>query len=147
MGEVIIHYRFHSKAGKSMPIIGRSTHYGLDVVVVRQPDGTSAHIPAWMTNPEAKELGVRDQPRLPLICLRNLRAAVGVILGALGNQSDSGNGGTNVTPKAQTGAPASLVSRTPTTNGAVRAGSNRISPTSTTSAARSRKRNTQRKRK
>ena len=41
--------------------------------MVEQPDGTLAHLPAWMTSPAAAALPLVDTPRLPVACLRELR--------------------------------------------------------------------------
>jgi hypothetical protein len=96
---VTIHYRFHPCAGKSIPVIGCNTHCGTAVVVVRQPDGTAAYIPEWMVRPEARQLGLRHRPRLPLGCLDDLRDVLGAILTSLACKGDSDNGGTDVMPK------------------------------------------------
>ena len=42
--------------------------------MIEQPDGTLAHLPAWMTLPTAAALPVVDTPRLPIACLRELRS-------------------------------------------------------------------------
>lgn len=41
--------------------------------MVEQPDGTLAHLPAWMTSPAAATPPLVDTPRLPVACLRELR--------------------------------------------------------------------------
>jgi len=71
-------------------------------VIVRQPDGTAAHIPEWMIRPEAKQLGLWSHPRLSLNCLRELRELVGAILRTLACKGDSDDGGTHVIAKNPT---------------------------------------------
>ena len=45
-------------------------------LVVRQPDGTRACLPEWMTRPEASGFEVRDVPALPREALAGLRALI-----------------------------------------------------------------------
>ena len=58
------------------------------MVVIPQPDGSVACIPAWMTHESAAHHQLRAEPRLSLDILRSLRAEIDTLLGFL--QSDSG---------------------------------------------------------
>ena len=40
------------------------------MLVVQQPDGTLAQVPAWMTTAAAGNVVIRHEPRLPLAALR-----------------------------------------------------------------------------
>jgi hypothetical protein len=79
-----------------MPVIGRNAHCGVAVVIVRQPDGTAACIPEWMTHPEAERLCLWNQPRLSLACIRDLKDVLRAILEGFACNGDSEDGGTNV---------------------------------------------------
>ena len=39
-------------------MLGRCRQGDLDYVIVRQPDNTLAHLPRWMTEPEAGRVGI-----------------------------------------------------------------------------------------
>ena len=43
------------------------------MLTVRQPDGTLAQLPTWMTEDRAAAMRLREAPRLSLVCLRALR--------------------------------------------------------------------------
>ena len=58
-------------------------------MVLRQPDGTLAQIPAWMCAPAAASMAVRDGPRIALTALRDLRLALDAALSSL---SDTAGG-------------------------------------------------------
>ena len=53
------------------------------MLVVRQPDGTLAQIPAWMCAPAAAAMAVRERPRIALTALRDLRLALDAALSSL----------------------------------------------------------------
>ena len=61
---------------------------GADLVVIPQPDGSVACIPAWMTHESAAQHKVCVEPRLSLDVLRALRAEIDALLSFL--QSNSG---------------------------------------------------------
>jgi hypothetical protein len=76
------------------------------MVIVRQPDGTAAFVPEWMMYPEAARLGLCEQPRLPLGCLRDLRHLLRAILRTPAVQGESEDGGSsrrNLNPTPQLG--------------------------------------------
>jgi len=83
-----IYYPFHPRCGEAVLILKQYAHRGIDLVVIPQPDGSFASIPAWMTHESAAQHKVGVQPLLSLDVLRTLRAEVEALLGFL--QSDSG---------------------------------------------------------
>ena len=72
-GEVTIRYRFHPRCGEAVIATGRIRHGDEVSLIIRQPDGTLAQLPAWMTDERAAEMTVTETPRLFLACLRELR--------------------------------------------------------------------------
>jgi hypothetical protein len=72
-GEAIIRYRFHPRCGETVIVTGRKRHGDEVALIVRQPDGTLAHLPIWMTEDRAAAMTVTKTPRLTLECLRDLR--------------------------------------------------------------------------
>ena len=60
---------------------------GVEFVVVLQPDGSFASLPAWMTEPAASRFAIRDDPNFPLHILRAMRAEVDALLGFLLSES------------------------------------------------------------
>ena len=68
-----VHYRFHPRAGEEVEVVRRHERKYL---VVRQPDGTLAYLPEWMTSPRAASFEVREVPALPREALSALRAAI-----------------------------------------------------------------------
>ena len=60
---------------------------GVEFVVVLQPDGSFASLPAWMTEPAASRFTIGDQPHFPLHILRAMRAEVDALLGFLLSES------------------------------------------------------------
>ena len=60
---------------------------GIEFVVVLQPDGSFACLPAWMTEPAASRFEIGDEPHFPLQILRSMRAEVDALLGFLLSES------------------------------------------------------------
>jgi hypothetical protein len=60
---------------------------GSEFVVVLQPDGSFASLPAWMTEPAASRFEIGDEPHFPLHILRSMRAEVDALLGFLLSES------------------------------------------------------------
>src|SRR6516162_3793112 len=83
-----IYYRFHPRCGESVLIARQYAYRGAQLVVIPQPDGSVACIPAWMTHESAAHHQLRTEPRLSLDILRSLRAEIDALLGFL--HSDSG---------------------------------------------------------
>src|SRR6266851_3660883 len=83
-----IYYPFHPRCGETVLIARQYAYRGAELVVIPQPDGSVACIPAWMTHESAAHHQVRAEPRLSLDILRSLRAEIDALLGFL--HSDSG---------------------------------------------------------
>jgi hypothetical protein len=70
---VVIRYGFHPRCGETVVVTGRYRHGDEVALTIRQPDGTLAQLPIWMTEDGAATMAVAEFPRLPLACLRELR--------------------------------------------------------------------------
>ena len=70
-----------------MQIRRRLESGGFEFVVVLQPDGSFASLPAWMTEPAASRFEISDEPHFPLHILRSMRAEVDALLGFLLSES------------------------------------------------------------
>jgi hypothetical protein len=60
---------------------------GVEFVIVLQPDGSYAALPAWMTEPAASRFEIGGEPGFPLQILRLMRAEVDALLGFLLSES------------------------------------------------------------
>src|ERR1700746_1563768 len=58
-----IYYRFHPRCGENVLIVRQYAYRGLELVVIPQPDGSVACIPAWMTHESAARSHFRSPPR------------------------------------------------------------------------------------
>ena len=56
-------------------------------MTIRQPDGTLAQMPIWMTEDSAEAMVVTEVPRLPLLHLRELRIELDTCLSLLHDDS------------------------------------------------------------
>jgi hypothetical protein len=72
-GEATVRYSFHPRCEETVIITGRNRHGDEVALTVRQPDGTLAQLPIWMTEDQAAAMAVTQIPRLALACLRALR--------------------------------------------------------------------------
>src|ERR1700687_3455307 len=81
--EARITYRFHPRFGEVVQIRRRLESGGLEFVVVLQPDGSFATLPAWMTEPAASRFEISDEPHFPLHILRSMRAEADALLGSV----------------------------------------------------------------
>lgn len=61
-------------------------------MIIRQPDGTLAHLPIWMTKDCAEAMMVTERPRLPLAHLRELRLELDACLSLLRDDSRRAEG-------------------------------------------------------
>jgi hypothetical protein len=68
-----IRYDFHPRCGETVVVRGRNRRGDEVALTVRQPDGTLAQLPIWMTEDQAAAMMVTQIPRLSLACLRELR--------------------------------------------------------------------------
>src|SRR5882757_2150745 len=82
-----IYYSFHPRCGETVLIVRRFAYRGVELVVIPQPDGSSACIPAWMMHEAAAHCRLCAEPQFSLDILRSLRAEIDALLGFF--QSDS----------------------------------------------------------
>ena len=75
-----IYYSFHPQVGHEVEVLGRSRLDSGDFLIIQQPDGTRAHVPQWMTQPEAGHMPMHSPPRLSLSSLRELRLVLDAVL-------------------------------------------------------------------
>src|SRR5438128_10371025 len=75
-----IYYPFHPRCGESVLIVRQYAYRGSELVVIPQPDGSVACIPAWMTHESAARHQLRAEPQLSLDVLRSLRSEVDALL-------------------------------------------------------------------
>ena len=85
--ETIIRYRFHPRYGQTVTVTSRIRRGNDVAVTIRQPDGTLAQLPIWMTEDSAEAMAVTEIPRLPQAHLRELRLELDTCLSLL--QDDS----------------------------------------------------------
>jgi hypothetical protein len=83
LADARISYRFHPRFGEVVKIRRRLESGGVEFVVVLQPDGSFACLPAWMTETAASRFTISDQPHFPLHILRSMRMEVDALLGFL----------------------------------------------------------------
>ena len=81
-----IYYPFHPRCGETV-LIQTIRLSRTELVVIPQPDGSVACIPAWMTHETAAHPELCAEPRLSLDIFRSLRSEIDAVLGFL--QSDS----------------------------------------------------------
>ena len=86
-GEAIIRYGFHPRCGETVIVTGRNRHGDEVALTIRQPDGTLAQLPIWMTEDRAAAMMVTGIPRLSLACLRELRLELDACLNLLRDDS------------------------------------------------------------
>ena len=70
-----------------MRIRRRLERGGVEFIVVHQPDGSFACLPAWMTHDTACRLEIGMTPAFSLTTLRALRSEVDALLGLLASES------------------------------------------------------------
>ena len=63
-----------------VPIIKQYDYRGANLVVIPQPDGSVACIPAWMTHESAARHKICVEPHLSLDALRALRVEIDALL-------------------------------------------------------------------
>jgi len=85
--ETIIRYRFHPRYGQTVIVTSRNRRGNDVAVTIRQPDGTLAQLPIWMTEDSAEAMVVTEIPRLPLAHLRELRLELDTCLSSLHDDS------------------------------------------------------------
>ena len=85
--ETIIRYRFHPRYGQTVIVTSRNRRGNDVAVTIRQPDGTLAQLPIWMTEDSAEAMAVTEIPHLPLPHLRELRLELDTCLSLLHDDS------------------------------------------------------------
>src|SRR5580693_6780738 len=85
--EARITYRFHPRFGETVRIRRRLERAGVEFIVVHQPDGSFACLPAWMTHDTASRFEIGMAPAFSLTTLRALRNEVDALLGLLASES------------------------------------------------------------
>jgi len=70
-----------------MRIRRRLKRGGVELIVVHQPDGSFACLPAWMTHETASRFAIGMAPAFSLTTLRTLRNEVDALLGLLASES------------------------------------------------------------
>jgi len=85
--ETIIRYRFHPRYGQTVIVTSRNCRGNDVAVTIRQPDGTLAQLPIWMTEDSAEAMVVTEIPRPPLAHLRELRLELDTCLSSLHDDS------------------------------------------------------------
>ena len=78
-----ITYRFHPRFGETVRIRRRLERGGVAMIVVQQPDGSFACLPAWMTEPAASRFEIGAEPHFSVDILRALRREIDALLGFL----------------------------------------------------------------
>src|SRR5262249_17206905 len=78
---------YHPRFGEVVQIRRRLASGGIEFVVVLQPDGSFACLPAWMIEPAASRFEIGDEAHFPLQILRSMRAEVDALLGFLRSES------------------------------------------------------------
>ena len=91
--EARITYRFHPRFGEVVEIRRRLESGGVEFIVIFQPDGSFACLPAWMTDPAASRFGIGTEVRFPLQILRSMRVEVDALLGSLRSESKTETAG------------------------------------------------------
>src|SRR5271166_362520 len=85
--EARITYRFHPRFGETVRIRRRLESSGVEFIVVHQPDGSFACLPAWMTHDTASRFEIGMAPAFSLTTLRARRNEVDALLGLLASES------------------------------------------------------------
>jgi len=66
---------------------------GVEFVVILQPDGSFACLPAWMIEPAASHFEIGNEVHFPLHILRSMRVEVDTLLGFLRSESKTETAG------------------------------------------------------
>ena len=93
--QVTVHYPFHPLKGRSFLVGGQYEHYDAPHVLVRDTDGVSWLVPAWMTEPEVAAFHIMDAPRLSVQRLIELRELLDRIMIVSSPRESTPAGGTD----------------------------------------------------
>ncbi|MGB8398900.1 hypothetical protein, partial [Bradyrhizobium sp.] len=80
-------YPFHPRCGETVLVRRRLLNHDVEHVVIVQPDGSLAHLPAWMLNEAAARFTISDAPRFPVEILLSMRVAIDALLTSLSSES------------------------------------------------------------
>src|ERR1700746_2999664 len=95
--EARIMYPFHPRCGETVLVQRRFAYRGVDLVVIPQPDGSVACIPAWMTHERAARFMLSAELQFSLENLRSLRAETDALIGFIQYVSRLGSAGSGTT--------------------------------------------------
>ena len=93
--QVTVYYPFHPLKGRTFLVAGQFEHYGAPHVLVREADGASWLVPAWMTAPEVAAIHIMDAPRLSVHRLIELRGFLDRIMVVSSTREPAPAGGTD----------------------------------------------------
>jgi hypothetical protein len=116
-GETIIRYRFHPRYGEAVVVAGHNRHGDEVALLIRQPEGTLAQLPIWMTENQAEAMIVTEHPRLPLAYLFELRRELDACLSLLRDDSRREEGGKHEASPTQSPPIGSLRAEVPASAG------------------------------
>src|SRR5215813_10983664 len=85
--EAWIIYPFHPRCGERVLVQRRFAYRGVDLVVIPQPDGSTACIPEWMTHERAARFKLAAVPQFSLENLIMLRIEIDALLACLPSDS------------------------------------------------------------
>ena len=103
--EVRIFYPFHPRAGQMVQVEHRKRFAGEEHLVVVQPDGTLALIPAWMSEETARSTAITGTPCLSIDRLVELRVRLDALLASSDGESAPREGGDHATTTEPAGRP------------------------------------------
>ena len=84
-------YPFHPRCGETVLVQRRFAYRGVDLVVIPQPDGSTACIPEWMTHERAARFKLSTEPQFSLETLRSLCVEIDALLAQLSLLAPSGD--------------------------------------------------------
>jgi hypothetical protein len=99
---VRIHYPFHPRAGQMVQVVHRKRFAGEAHLVVVQPDGTLALIPAWMAEETAGAATLTKIPRLSVGRLIELRGRIDALLASASGALPQSGGAEHASTTATT---------------------------------------------
>ena len=88
--EVVIRYTFHPLCGVCCPVIRLHFVHEEACYVVRRANGMPLSVPVWMTQPEAAQIKIVCEPRLPVSALLDLRRLTTTCLSSFASSESKG---------------------------------------------------------
>ncbi|WP_245272841.1 hypothetical protein [Microvirga lotononidis] len=112
--EAVIAYPYHPLAGRPVLVIGDHEYDGVHYFLIRQPQGGSFQVPAWMFDPAAYSIEIVTVPRLPVSQLLQLRHLVDrLVVCRLEEESPGGFGNETAVSRANGSVPSTHPTRRP----------------------------------